>query len=584
MRPSRIEVNVANIPSELKERNIWMIWKWTWDSKEQKWTKPPTDAKTGLVGSSTNPEKWSSFEVAYDKYKNFNWDGIGCALNDEYCGFDFDNKRNPITGNIEQKTWREIQALNSYTEVSPSGKGVKLLCKANLPRGGHHKNGIGVFTQGRYFCITGGLIHGVSGKIESRQEQVDIFARKHFPEDFEEKEKPQAQPQSTIEDNELIKKILNAKNGEKFKTLWQGDHNGYPSQSEADSALCTILAFWTKKDAFQVDHLFRQSGLMREKWNEKHAGDGRTYGQMTIEKALELTTEVYEPIKQGNRNQNLLNDFRLWIESAYGVFSIEQIYRELGVSRPEDKNVIRVNLKREVEKGTIEKGLSMGLYQKIDLEAKKIDILEAMPSPLSIKLPGEIERLINIYPQSIICNVGSPNAGKTAFNLNAAYLNRDAFEVVYFLSEMGEELKVRLQKFDHSYSLKEWNKIDFMQRTNNFHQVIRPNSCNIIDYLETMEGKFYAVGDDIRRIYEKLNKGIAIVSLQMNPRGELAWGGAKTLDKARLYFTLDGGRFKIVKAKNVIGNRSIDGLSRPFQLIQGCKFKWGEWENFKDGQ
>ncbi len=96
-----------------------------------------------------------------------------------------------------------------------------------------------------------------------------------------------------LNDEDLITKAKKAVNGEKFKKLWQGDHSDYLSHSEADGALCQMLAFWTGKDEVRIDHLFRQSGLMRPKWDEKHYSDGRTYGQGVIQGAIENTTETY---------------------------------------------------------------------------------------------------------------------------------------------------------------------------------------------------------------------------------------------------------------------------------------------------
>src|SRR5215218_6627247 len=74
------------------------------------------------------------------------------------------------------------------------------------------------------------------------------------------------------------------------------DTSDYASGSEADLALCSRLAFWTSGDSDRIDKLFRQSGLYRPKWDERHYGDGRTYGQATIEKALEGATEFYTTI------------------------------------------------------------------------------------------------------------------------------------------------------------------------------------------------------------------------------------------------------------------------------------------------
>jgi NrS-1 polymerase HBD domain/AAA domain len=80
----------------------------------------------------------------------------------------------------------------------------------------------------------------------------------------------------------------------------------YPSQSEADQALCNILAFWLGRDPTAMDNVFRQSALMRPKWDEAHSADGLTYGQLTIRKATEDSTSTYgsppRPDRRSARN------------------------------------------------------------------------------------------------------------------------------------------------------------------------------------------------------------------------------------------------------------------------------------------
>ena len=75
------------------------------------------------------------------------------------------------------------------------------------------------------------------------------------------------------------------KNGAAFFRLWSGCTDGYSSHSEADLALCSHLAFWTGRDAALMDSMFRQSGLMRDKWDRQQSGT--TYGAITIQKAIE---------------------------------------------------------------------------------------------------------------------------------------------------------------------------------------------------------------------------------------------------------------------------------------------------------
>ena len=71
----------------------------------------------------------------------------------------------------------------------------------------------------------------------------------------------------TLDDAALLEKARSSKNGERFWKLYSGDTGSFQSASEADMALCSHLAFWTGRDANQVDRLFRASGLMREKWD-----------------------------------------------------------------------------------------------------------------------------------------------------------------------------------------------------------------------------------------------------------------------------------------------------------------------------
>ncbi len=95
------------------------------------------------------------------------------------------------------------------------------------------------------------------------------------------------QPNQTDEDI-----LEQARRGNKFEALWNGRTDGYPSHSEADAALCLILASCANGHAETVDRLFRHSKLMRPKWDEIHSGDKRTYGQMTVARACELATQI----------------------------------------------------------------------------------------------------------------------------------------------------------------------------------------------------------------------------------------------------------------------------------------------------
>jgi len=102
----------------------------------------------------------------------------------------------------------------------------------------------------------------------------------------------------SLDDQTLIEKAKGAKDGAKFSALWEGNTEGYKSQSEADLALCCLLAFWTGGDYNRIDALFRQSGLYRDKWDRQNEAGEEDYKDKTINAALEYTTEYYDPDKQ----------------------------------------------------------------------------------------------------------------------------------------------------------------------------------------------------------------------------------------------------------------------------------------------
>lgn len=160
--------------------------------------------------------------------------------------------------------------------------------------------------------MTGAHLEGTPTTIEPRQAELEALHAEIFGKPSAEPK--QAQDRSTkaapgcrgeLSDDELIDKICKSKNGNKFNDLWRGDidqlkfQRGFPSASEADLALCSILAFWTGKDPTQMDRIFRRSGLMREKWDSLR-GD-RSYGEITIGTAISNTTEVWKGAKKKRR-------------------------------------------------------------------------------------------------------------------------------------------------------------------------------------------------------------------------------------------------------------------------------------------
>jgi hypothetical protein len=232
-------------------------------------------------------------------------------------------------------------------------------------------------------------------------------------------------------------------------------------------------------------------------------------------------------------------------------------------------------LLRMKEAGIIEKyGEKSGTYKKVEqLEESIIDLAAADNTSLPIKFPFGIHELVKIMPKNIIIVAGESNAGKSAFLLNVAARNMIDHKVVYFSSEMGgAELKERLQNFNEKMPFKMWEKCTFIERANDFDMAIRPNDINIIDFLE-IHDEFYKIGGFIKKIFDKMDKGIAIIAIQKNKGRDEGLGGERSIEKARLYLSMRPGFIKIVKAKNwVSGLINPNGQERPFKLSKGMIF------------
>lgn len=298
-KPDRMPVKFGYVPPQLTTVDAWVVWRW--ECRDGSWTKPPFQID-GAPASTTDPKTWAGFFRVFQAYNTGKWDGIGLVMRKGagIVGFDWDNCRDPETGVISQEILAQVKLLNTYTEISPSGTGLKSLCFGKLPGGGHHGPSVGVFNTGRYFCITGHLFDGVSAKIEKRRFHVERIVRTHWPADFDKKpvrRKPwDGDPLFKPTAAELLKRALNSRDT-MFAKLWDGDTSGYPSHSEADLALLRRLAFWTGKDLDMMDTLFRQSGLYRDKWNR------RNYRTRTLDAAVTGVTETFKcgPTVQINR-------------------------------------------------------------------------------------------------------------------------------------------------------------------------------------------------------------------------------------------------------------------------------------------
>jgi putative DNA primase/helicase len=273
---------IDNIPQELKDVPQWVCW--------QGEAKIPKNPANGQNAQSNNKRTWGTFTQAVKACETFGFDGLGFMFAPPYFGIDLDHCLDKVDFVDEF-----VETLQSYTEVSRSGNGIHIICKGTLPDGSRRKGGVEMYSNGRYFIMTGNLYNPQYTEIKDCTESVKILHSKYLPMAV-----PKAEiRRSTVvdlDDAEIIDKARSCKTGAAFQMLYSGEWESFfPSQSEADLALCNQLAFWTGRNEAQMDRIFRSSGLMRPKWNTRRGTD--TYGNLTISKACAACTDVYEPSK-----------------------------------------------------------------------------------------------------------------------------------------------------------------------------------------------------------------------------------------------------------------------------------------------
>lgn len=245
-------MNFDKIPAELQSLPQWVCWSKV--SRDGKDTKLPINPRTGGLASTTDQATWTDFRAAVEASPRFSGIGFVFTENDPYCGIDMD-------GHIDDEL---IEYIGSYTELSQSGTGAHIICRAKLPAAGRRSGKLEIYDSSRYFCMTGEVIR-LQHEISDAQDQIDVFMEYVFGRAEKDAPKPAVRLSATADD--VLDRIRASAQAEKFERLWSGDVSGHGSASEADAALLSILRFWTGGDKAAAFTLFAQSGLVRPKWN-----------------------------------------------------------------------------------------------------------------------------------------------------------------------------------------------------------------------------------------------------------------------------------------------------------------------------
>lgn len=284
---------LGQFPQSLKEDRRWVCF----DAQ-----KHPIDPATGQNAKPNDPATLGTLEAAQAAASRYGLRGVGVLLGQGLCGIDIDHCRDPSTGSLSEMAAQIIDQMQTYTEASPSGTGVHLLFWGKKPDGPCRKSSIGLemYDGGRYFTVTGNALNRCP--IEERTAACAAIHAQYLAKPEPPRVPAPAAVWKTVDrpDEELIQTACAAKDGERFAALYAGDWQAYyNSHSEADLSFANLLAFWFGADLQRMDRVFRSSGLMRPKWDQRRGA--KTYGRATLERAVQDCQEVYCPAPQPDR-------------------------------------------------------------------------------------------------------------------------------------------------------------------------------------------------------------------------------------------------------------------------------------------
>jgi P4 family phage/plasmid primase-like protien len=281
---------------ELKDKKIWVCW--NWGTRKGKKTKVPISAYGTETGTDEpHAHTWVTYDEAVKATKENGYSGVGFVIPEGYFFLDIDGKEldDPYVQLL-------LKRFDSYAERSVSGTGYHIYGKCDkdkiptyidkdgklrLDRQFYQKNPhnktelyCGGLTN-RFAVYTGDVICDKPLKdcTDALLTTLDKDMRRKPKQKYSRKRDGDSDGDKELFD--IVCNLRKQKNGEKFKKLYDnGDFSDYGSQSEADLALCAMIAFRTGNDPEMIDKVFRASALMRDKWNRDD------YREATIEKGV----------------------------------------------------------------------------------------------------------------------------------------------------------------------------------------------------------------------------------------------------------------------------------------------------------
>ena len=294
-------VDIKNIPAKLKSDCRFCVWKFEKRSGQK--TKMPYNPANGDRARINDLRTFADFKTTLMAYAMGGYDGIGIAVGSGIGAFDIDHCIRE-DGTLNDTAAAVLSIFpTAYVEKSPSGKGLRgffgvpedFVYDKTVYYINNRSKGLEVYMPGatnRFVTVTGDVYR--TGEIPNDETAMTTLLDSLMKRN-KQVQNTQLRHHSYLDDDAVIAHAEEANNGDKFKRLFAGDWDDlYDSQSDADMALLSILAFWCGCDEEQMDRIFRTSGLMRDKWDRRQAGT--TYGAISIRNTVNTCAAVYVPV------------------------------------------------------------------------------------------------------------------------------------------------------------------------------------------------------------------------------------------------------------------------------------------------
>ncbi|MCJ0951533.1 DUF927 domain-containing protein [Mammaliicoccus sciuri] len=337
-----LKVNTESVPTEMAHLEQWVLWKAEKIKDKDEYGKVPYQL-IEIPASSTNPSSWSSFDKTIQKLDDY--DGVGFVLTkeDDYICLDLDDIH------IDKETYKPLTDIakevmqKTWWEVSPSGTGIHAYFKGTLPDEVKRKNKsehLELYSHSRFMTFTG-VNDDVYREVSCDQTYIDSLVERYFKHEVITNDTINYDiTPANLEDNEVIQLMAKSKNADKLSKLMSGGWREiFESQSEADLSLLNALAFYTQKNIVQMDRIFRDSDLMRPKWDELRGA--KTYGQISIEKAIADCENVYDPnYKRNNGYEINIHQDEQKIPDNYKIGENSWLYKMVEKGKGDEKQIV----------------------------------------------------------------------------------------------------------------------------------------------------------------------------------------------------------------------------------------------------